>query len=136
MFLFHSLFNTYTCVFKMCGQYTGFVASPSIILLLVSGLPFIKRRCFIWILTVITWTAISSVAEAYLVMFYRLSDKEMQVHNYVLYVMIGWVCVEGIHLLAHIVRLTKMIVKYLIGKMKKRRGPASSSSNEQADHTA
>lgn len=128
-------FNTNTCVFKMCGQYTGFVASLSIILLLVSGLPFIKRRFFIWILIVITWTTISSMAAAYLVMVYRLSDKEIQVHNYVLYVMIGWVCFEGIHLLAHIVRLTKRIVKYLIGKMKKRRGPASSSSNEHADHT-
>lgn len=84
---------------------------------------------------VITWTTISSMAAAYLVMVYRLSDKEMQVHNYVLYVMIGWVCFDGIHLLAHIVRLTKRIVKYLIGKMKKRRGPASSSSNEHADHT-
>lgn len=80
----------------------GFVASLSIILLLVSGLPFIKRRFFIWILMVITWMAISAMAAAYLVMVYCLSDREMQVNNYVLYVMITWACLEGIHLLAYI----------------------------------
>lgn len=56
---------------------TGFFASLSIILLLVSCLPFIKHRFFRWILM-----AISAMAGAYLVVVYCLSDKKMQVNNF------------------------------------------------------
>ncbi|KAK9273484.1 hypothetical protein L1049_018294 [Liquidambar formosana] len=43
---------------------TGFIASLSIILLLITGLPF-KNRFFMWILTLIMWVAITSMALTY-----------------------------------------------------------------------
>lgn len=39
----------------------GFLASLSIVLLLVTGLPF-TRRLFMWVLTVIMWVAITAMA--------------------------------------------------------------------------
>lgn len=42
----------------------GFVASLSIILLLVTGLPF-KKRIFMWLLTVIVWVTITAMALTY-----------------------------------------------------------------------
>ncbi|OMO57712.1 hypothetical protein COLO4_35168 [Corchorus olitorius] len=43
---------------------SGFVASLSIILLLISGLP-LKRRVFMWILMIIMWVAITAMALTY-----------------------------------------------------------------------
>ncbi|GKD82404.1 ankyrin repeat-containing domain, PGG domain protein, partial [Tanacetum coccineum] len=45
----------------------GFVSTLSIILLLISGLPFLRHRVFLWILMVIMWIATASMSLTYLV---------------------------------------------------------------------
>ncbi|OWM86545.1 hypothetical protein CDL15_Pgr015580 [Punica granatum] len=43
----------------------GFVAAMSIILLLISGIPLLMRRAFMWVYMVIMWVAVSSVSLVY-----------------------------------------------------------------------
>ena len=43
---------------------TGFISSLSIILMLITGLPF-THRLFMWMLTVVVWVAITSMALTY-----------------------------------------------------------------------
>ncbi|ESR66272.1 hypothetical protein WN944_002526 [Citrus x changshan-huyou] len=114
---------------------TGFVASLSIILLLISGIPFFKRRFFMWILTVITWVAISAMAVAYLfgVVGITNSGNSVAPQCGFLYVMDGWIGLIGILILAHIVRLmVKMIIFFL--KLMKRSPRQPSSSDAHAAH--
>ncbi|GJU38816.1 ankyrin repeat-containing domain, PGG domain protein [Tanacetum coccineum] len=47
-------------IFLICNT-VGFVSTFSIILLLISGLPFIKHRVFLWLLMVIMWIATTSM---------------------------------------------------------------------------
>ncbi|GJY04286.1 ankyrin repeat-containing domain, PGG domain protein [Tanacetum coccineum] len=53
-------------IFLICNT-VGFVSTLSIILLLISGLPFIKHRVFLWLLMVIMWMATTSMSLTYLV---------------------------------------------------------------------
>ncbi|KAK6119702.1 hypothetical protein DH2020_046548 [Rehmannia glutinosa] len=72
---------------------TGFIASLSIILLLMSGLP-LRRRFFMWILMVITWIAITAIALTYALSITMLTPPEearsiLYVVGYSVFV---WVC--------------------------------------------
>ncbi|CAI9285326.1 unnamed protein product [Lactuca saligna] len=51
-------------VFLVCNT-VAFVSPLSIILLLISGLPFLKHRFFLWILMVILWIATTSLSITY-----------------------------------------------------------------------
>ncbi|PWA45583.1 ankyrin repeat-containing domain, PGG domain protein [Artemisia annua] len=53
-------------IFLICNT-VGFVSTLSIILLLISGLPFLKHRFFVWLLMVIMWIATTSMSLTYLV---------------------------------------------------------------------
>ncbi|KAJ0090475.1 hypothetical protein Patl1_14530 [Pistacia atlantica] len=59
---------TYSLHFNLFFAFNtmAFVASLCIILLLVSGLPYCKRRLFTWILMVILWVAITAITFAYI----------------------------------------------------------------------
>ncbi|KAJ4717521.1 putative Ankyrin repeat family protein [Melia azedarach] len=59
----------------------GFLASLSIILLLISGLP-LKRRLFVWIFMVIMWIAITAVALTYIVSIGFLADPSSHAEWY------------------------------------------------------
>ncbi|CAH1426805.1 unnamed protein product [Lactuca virosa] len=61
-------------IFLVCNT-VGFVSTLSIILLLISGLPFLKHRVFLWILMVIMWIATTSMSLTYLVSIWVLSPK-------------------------------------------------------------
>ncbi|XP_042502342.1 ankyrin repeat-containing protein BDA1-like [Macadamia integrifolia] len=52
----------------------GFIASLSVVFLLISGLP-LKRKFFVWVLMVIMWIAITSMAISYLVSINTLKSK-------------------------------------------------------------
>ncbi|KAL0330666.1 UNVERIFIED_CONTAM: hypothetical protein Sangu_1612100 [Sesamum angustifolium] len=107
---------------------TAFIASLSIILLLMSGLP-IRRRFFMWILMVITWLAITAIALAYTVSIMVLtpSDEEKSVLSVVGYSVFVWLCLMALLLIGHTVRL---IIK-LVRKLRKtlgRRGMVAGSA--------
>ncbi|KAJ9538145.1 hypothetical protein OSB04_030878 [Centaurea solstitialis] len=53
----------------------GFVSTLSIILLLISGLPFLRHRVFVWILMVIMWIATASMTITYYVSITVLTPK-------------------------------------------------------------
>ncbi|KAH6761359.1 hypothetical protein C2S51_018308 [Perilla frutescens var. frutescens] len=101
----------------------AFVASLSIILLLISGLP-LRRKLFMWILMVITWIAITAIALCYAIAVDAVTpydnpgDEETRksialVINIVIY---GWLILMALLLIAHTIR---MIVK-LVKKLRKR----------------
>ncbi|KAH6782943.1 hypothetical protein C2S52_007902 [Perilla frutescens var. hirtella] len=101
----------------------AFVASLSIILLLISGLP-LRRKLFMWILMVITWVAITAIALCYAIAVDAVTpsdnpgDEETRksialVINIVIY---GWLILMALLLIAHTIR---MIVK-LVKKLRKR----------------
>ncbi|KAI3715656.1 hypothetical protein L6452_22642 [Arctium lappa] len=53
----------------------GFVSTLSIILLLISGLPFLRHRVFVWILMVIMWIATASMSVTYYVSITVLTPR-------------------------------------------------------------
>ncbi|XP_031273358.1 ankyrin repeat-containing protein BDA1-like [Pistacia vera] len=112
----------------------GFVASLCIILLLVSGLPFIKRRLFTWILMVILWVAISALTLAYLfsqTFITGLNEPligKIYATEMILFV---WMGVMGILLLSHTIRLIKKIIIYFIKLTKARRDTNGPNGDEQ-----
>ncbi|PWA74861.1 ankyrin repeat-containing domain, PGG domain protein [Artemisia annua] len=59
-------------IFLICNT-VDFVSTLSIILLLISGLPFIKHRVFLWLLMVIMWIATTSMSLTYLVSIWVLT---------------------------------------------------------------
>lgn len=111
---------------------TAFLASLSIILLFISGIPCFKRRFFMWILTVIMWVAVSAMALAYVAALTSLrSFGDNTIPWYVsTYIVIGWIVLMGILILAHMVRLIVKTIKFFL-KLKKRSPRQPSSSDAQ-----
>ncbi|KAJ0091101.1 hypothetical protein Patl1_14553 [Pistacia atlantica] len=110
----------------------GFVASLCIILLLVSGLPFCKRRMFTWILMVILWVAISALTLAYLFSLNFISAQNVSfVGNVSVMVVYVWMGMMGILLLSHTIRLIKKMTIYFIKLTKPRRDTDGSNGDEQ-----
>ncbi|KAH6826285.1 hypothetical protein C2S53_012246 [Perilla frutescens var. hirtella] len=100
-----------------------FVASLSIILLLISGLP-LRRRFFMWILMVITWIAITAIALCYAIAVsvvtpddYDYGESEIPITLLIIIVTYGWIILMALLLIAHTIR---MIVKF-VKKLKKRK---------------
>lgn len=88
----------------------GFVSTLSIILLLISGLPFLKHRGYTWIMMVIMWIATTSMSITYYVSITVTTPKNRaktirHVSNIIVLVWIGLMTlVVG----GHIVRLMAM----------------------------
>ncbi|MBA0671040.1 hypothetical protein Goklo_024882 [Gossypium klotzschianum] len=104
----------------LAANTVSFMASMSIILLLVTGLPF-QRRFFMWILTVIVWIAITSMAITYRIslLFITPKSQELDVTQVLDYALRAWLAVMSFLLLAHTIRLTLNIfkkVEYVLGK--------------------
>ncbi|KAH7574428.1 hypothetical protein JRO89_XS03G0294800 [Xanthoceras sorbifolium] len=102
---------------------TGFVASLSIILLLISGLP-IRRGIFMWILMVIMWIAITAMALTYLSSIVAVSTEKSYFPSPI--VVLIWFGLIGVVLLGHIIRLIVKMVKYFTKLIKQRRQASSS----------
>ncbi|PPD66183.1 hypothetical protein GOBAR_DD36939 [Gossypium barbadense] len=107
----------------LAANTTSFMASMSIILLLVTGLPF-QRRFFMWILTVIVWIAITSMAITYRIslLFITPKSQELDVTQVLDYALRAWLAVMSFLLLAHTIRLTLNFfkkVEYVLGKKQK-----------------
>ncbi|PIN00115.1 26S proteasome regulatory complex, subunit PSMD10 [Handroanthus impetiginosus] len=109
-------------------QYTGFyivntisfIASLSIILLLISGLP-IRRKFFMWILMLITWISITTIALTYLNSIYMLTphDDKNLLPSVLASSMLVWYGLMALLLIGHAIRLIIKLVK----KLRKRLTP-------------
>ncbi|KAK8976101.1 hypothetical protein V6N11_007595 [Hibiscus sabdariffa] len=107
----------------------SFIASMSIILLLITGLPF-KRRFFMWILTVIMWIAISAMAFTYRISLLVFTPKaeELNVTHILDYALVAWLLVMALLLLAHTIRLTVNIFRKVESVVGTKRKPQPSLS--------
>ncbi|KAL2545064.1 Ankyrin repeat family protein [Forsythia ovata] len=103
---------------------TGFIASLSIILLLMSGLP-IRSRIFMWILMVITWIAITALALTYLASIIVLTPERERQKQSILFVIgftvLIWLGLMALLLIAHTIRLIIKIVRKLIKSLSPKR---------------
>lgn len=99
----------------------GLIASLSIILLLVSGLPM-RRRLFMWILMVITWVAITAVALTYVVAVAVVTpqDELLIVSTLIGFAVIVWACLMALLLIAHTIRLFLKLAKRLTKALRRR----------------
>ncbi|XP_022863566.1 uncharacterized protein LOC111383667, partial [Olea europaea var. sylvestris] len=96
---------------------TALIASLSIILLLMSGLP-LKRRIVMGILMVITWIAITAVALIYLISIIVVTpEEERQTQSSVLavgFAVVTWVGLIVLLLIGHMIRLIIKMIRLII----------------------
>ncbi|PIN07441.1 26S proteasome regulatory complex, subunit PSMD10 [Handroanthus impetiginosus] len=92
----------------------SFIASLSIILLLMSGLP-IRQKFFMWILMVITWISITTIALTYLESTYSLipPDADDSTVDVILQTVKVWIGLMALLLIGHTIRLIIKLVKKL-----------------------
>ncbi|GAA0175519.1 hypothetical protein LIER_41928 [Lithospermum erythrorhizon] len=93
----------------MIGNTVGFISSLSVILLLISGLPY-KRKVFMWILMVIMWIAISAMAYTYSMSVKSsilASQNELKglFSRLQLELIFGWIVLMAFFNLMHTIRL-------------------------------
>ncbi|KAJ4708987.1 Ankyrin repeat family protein [Melia azedarach] len=112
----------------------GFVASLSIILLIISGLPWFKRKFFTWILMVVMWIAITAMALAYMFcvgLAHLIATGNIPALYGAGVVLLVWIGLMLILLFGHIIRLIRKMIKCFIKLVKRRTG--SSGSNGHHD---
>lgn len=85
----------------------GFVSTLSIIVLLISGLPFLRYRFFLWILMVIMWIATTSMSLTYLVSIWVLTptSETKSIRYVVLGIVLVWIVLMTLLLFGHTIRL-------------------------------
>ncbi|KAE8657889.1 VAMP713 protein [Hibiscus syriacus] len=94
---------------------TGFVASLSVILLLISGLP-LKNKFFMWVLMIAMWVAVTAMAFAYLQSLIALTPDHAQSKIVIsiiersLYV---WIVLVLLLFLGHTIRMLIRLIKTL-----------------------
>ncbi|KAF4375752.1 hypothetical protein F8388_014474, partial [Cannabis sativa] len=112
-FLYHSYLYSNT---------VGFVGSLSIILLLVTGLPFC-RKFFMWILTVILWVTITAMTITYVIAICVVAPNNNMniVVRVVLILIISWGGVMIVIALLHTIRLAIILFKWLLNVFMARR---------------
>ncbi|CAL5397921.1 unnamed protein product [Camellia sinensis] len=102
--------NTYPYFIR--ANTTGFVASVSTILLLITGWPF-KKKFFMWLLVVIMWVTITSIAFTYafsIVVVSPKGEREPLFHTIVVGAIV-WCCVMVSLLIAHTIRVINWWLK-------------------------
>ncbi|TXG61836.1 hypothetical protein EZV62_013199 [Acer yangbiense] len=104
---------------------TGFMASVSIMLLQISGLP-IGRKFLMWILLVIMWIAISAMTFTYIYTLIFLTeqidetlDTGLGTAGFI------WLGLMGILFLGHVIRLIKKMIKCVRKSIRQPRQPSS-----------
>ncbi|XP_030442680.2 ankyrin repeat-containing protein BDA1-like [Syzygium oleosum] len=85
----------------------SFVASLSVIMLLISGLPLKQRRITTWIAMLTMWVAITFMAATYAIsIFVFTPESELNsTSNTVGYAVLAWVALMALLFLCHVVRL-------------------------------
>ncbi|PIN00114.1 26S proteasome regulatory complex, subunit PSMD10 [Handroanthus impetiginosus] len=105
--------------FYICNT-MSFIASLSIILLLISGLP-IRRKFFMWILMLITWISITTIALTYLnsISLVTAYDDRTSLQSVLGNSILVWFGLMALLFIGHTIRLIIKLVK----KLRKRSTP-------------
>ncbi|KAM0020430.1 putative ankyrin repeat-containing domain, PGG domain, ankyrin repeat-containing domain superfamily [Helianthus debilis subsp. tardiflorus] len=114
----------YYHTFLVCNT-VAFVSTLSIILLLISGLPFLRHKVFLWILMVIMWIATTSMSISYAVAISVLTPKpEAQTFkNVVNGVVLVWIGLMTLLVGGHAIRLMEIFHKLPNSRKKAILGP-------------
>lgn len=90
----------------------SFLASLSIILILISGLP-LRRRRWMWSLMVITWIAITTQTGTYfLAVKQMVPDFLEDIYKHVsLYSVLGWLCLVGLVFVGNLIRMVLWVLR-------------------------
>lgn len=88
---------------------TSFLASISVIILLISGIPF-KWRFFMWILMIIMWIAIIATTRTYTISISCLSSRRGERSSAEAGAVVAFYGVAGIVLTGHSTRLIRKVV--------------------------
>ncbi|XP_076888512.1 uncharacterized protein LOC143538961 isoform X1 [Bidens hawaiensis] len=93
----------------------GFISTLSIILLLISGLPFLKGRFFMWILMVIMWVATASMSLTYLISIFALTPNiESHTLSYVVCgIVLVWFVLVTLLAVGHAFQILKFFKKLM-----------------------
>ncbi|GMJ07521.1 hypothetical protein like AT5G51160 [Hibiscus trionum] len=107
--------HRYVYIFFLSANTIGFLASLSIILLLISGLPM-EYKFFTWVLMVITWVAVTAMAFAYVQSLNALTPEHayssiLHIMGISLYV---WTGLMLILILVHTFRMIFKVIKSLL----------------------
>lgn len=93
----------------------SFVASLSVILLLMSGLP-LNNRAALWLLLLTTWVAISGVALSYALAVIAVTPEASDRYVYAMFAVMvfAWICLVSLLLVLHTIRLLVMMLKGIV----------------------
>ncbi|XP_031115318.1 ankyrin repeat-containing protein BDA1-like isoform X2 [Ipomoea triloba] len=110
----------------------SFLASLSIILLFISGLP-LSRKFFMYIMIIVMWVAITGMGLSYFFCIYMITPQwiNMNVGLY-LYIIGGCLLVgHGVLFLGHVIQMTVKVVKWVYRAMRalKRKLPSTMNSS-------
>ncbi|XVE97933.1 hypothetical protein REPUB_Repub03eG0061600 [Reevesia pubescens] len=114
----------------------AFLASLSIILLLISGLP-IKRRRWMWIQMIIMWIAITAQVITYFISLRYMSPDSASgmLHDVTEISVLAWLCLMGVVFIGNVVRMNLWVLrKYGFVKEKLQKPSAEPEiDNDQED---
>ncbi|KAA8538771.1 hypothetical protein F0562_028334 [Nyssa sinensis] len=90
----------------------AFLASLSIILLLISGLP-LKRRRWMWIQMVTMWIAITAQTVTYFLTLIHMSPKEVEgvLYHVTEISVLSWLSIMGIVFIGNVIRMTLWLLR-------------------------
>ncbi|XWS70059.1 hypothetical protein CRYUN_Cryun03dG0016600 [Craigia yunnanensis] len=113
----------------------AFLASLSIILLLVSGLP-IKKRRWMWIQMIIMWIAITAQVITYFISLRHMSPGSAagMLHDVTEISVLTWLCLMGVVFIGNVVRMNLWVLrKYGLIKEKEQKPSVDQVDNDQED---
>ncbi|KAI3711857.1 hypothetical protein L1987_70406 [Smallanthus sonchifolius] len=93
-------------IFLVCNT-VGFVSTLSIILLLISGLPFLKHKVFLWVLMVIMWIATASMSITYSVSIWVLTPtpQSKSFRQVAGGIVVVWIALMTLLVVGHTIRI-------------------------------
>ena len=95
----------------------GFVSTLSIILLLISGLPLMKKnRVFTWIMMIFIWIAAASMSITYIVSIqFLMPEVEKETIDFIVNCIVGvWIILITLLVVGHIIKGVVQVIKKLL----------------------
>ncbi|KAK6248751.1 hypothetical protein QUC31_020316 [Theobroma cacao] len=112
----------------------AFLASLSIILLLVSGLP-IKKRRWMWIQMIIMWVAITAQVITYFISLRHMSPESAagMLRDVTEISVLAWLCLMGVVFIGNVVRMNLWVLRKYGFIKEKEQKPSAQVDNDQED---
>ncbi|XP_021277253.1 ankyrin repeat-containing protein At5g02620-like [Herrania umbratica] len=112
----------------------AFLASLSIILLLVSGLPM-KRRRWMWIQMIIMWVAITAQVITYFISLRHMSPDSAagMLRDVTEISVLAWLCLMGVVFIGNVIRMNLWVLRKYGFIKEKEQKPSAQVDNDQED---